>query len=160
GMSGLTGPRTAVRGNRIASVGMVVAVVATLLTKGVLHGSSTPGLIVLGVVLGTAIGVPAARNVKMTQMPQMVALFNGVGGGAVAIIAWIEFRHHFGGTYPLRVEIPSLFAAVVGSGSFWGSNIAFGKLQESLPGRPIKLPGQSVLNLVLLIIATASAVIL
>jgi NAD(P) transhydrogenase subunit beta len=160
GMSGLTGPRTAVRGNKIAAVGMVIAVVATLLTKGVLDGSSTPWLIALGLVLGTAIGVPAARKVHMTQMPQLVALFNGVGGGAVALIAWIEFRHHFGGDYPLKVEIPSLFAAVVGSVSFWGSNIAFGKLQEILPGRPIKLPGQSVVNLVLLLIAVVSAVVL
>jgi NAD(P) transhydrogenase subunit beta len=159
-MSGLTGPRTAVRGNKIAATGMAIAVIATLLTKGVLHGSSTPWLIVLGVVLGTAIGVPAARNVKMTQMPQMVALFNGVGGGAVALIAWIEYRHHFSGGYPLKVEIPSLFAAIVGSVSFWGSNIAFAKLQEILPGKPIKLPGQSVLNLVLLLIAVVSAVVL
>jgi NAD(P) transhydrogenase subunit beta len=160
GMSGLTGPRTAVRGNKIAAVGMAIAVIATLLTKGVLHGSSTPWLIALGVVLGTAIGVPAARNVKMTQMPQMVALFNGVGGGAVALIAWIEYRHHFGGDFPLKVEIPSLFAAVVGSVSFWGSNIAFAKLQEILPGRPIKLPGQSALNLVLFVVAAGSAVVL
>jgi NAD(P) transhydrogenase subunit beta len=160
GMSGLTGPRTAVRGNMIAAVGMVVAVVATLLTPHVLDGSSTPWLIALGIVLGTAIGVPAARNVKMTQMPQMVALFNGVGGGAVALIAWIEYRHHFGVGFPLRVEIPSLFAAIVGSVSFWGSGIAFGKLQEILPGRPIKLPGQSAVNLVLLLVAVASSVVL
>ena len=95
GMSGLTGPRTAVRGNKIAAIGMAIAVVATLLTPHVLSGSSTPWLIALGMVIGTAIGVPAARNVRMTAMPQMVALFNGVGGGAVAIIAWIEYRHHF-----------------------------------------------------------------
>src|ERR1700748_2200042 len=95
GMSGLTGPRTAVRGNKIAAVGMVVAVVATLLTPHVLSGGSTPWLIALGLVIGTAVGVPAARNVRMTAIPQMVALFNGVGGGAVAIIAWIEYRHHF-----------------------------------------------------------------
>ena len=160
GMSGLTGPRTAVRGNKIAAVGMAIAVIATLLTPGVLHGSSTPWLIALGIVLGTAVGVPAARNVKMTQMPQMVALFNGVGGGAVALIAWIEYRHHFGGDYPLKVEIPSLFAAVVGSVSFWGSNIAFAKLQEILPGRPIKLPGQSFINLALLLVAAVSAIVL
>src|ERR1700745_3923626 len=94
-MSGLTGPRTAVRGNKIAAVGMAVAVIATLLTPHVLSGSSTPWLIALGVVIGTAVGIPAALNVKMTAIPQMVALFNGVGGGAVAIIAWIEYRHHF-----------------------------------------------------------------
>ena len=167
GLSGLTGPRTAVRGNQIAAVGMVIAVVATLISKpggvSVLHGSSTPWLIALGLIIGTAVGVPAARNVKMTQMPQMVALFNGVGGGAVALIAWVEYRHRFGlHPWALRVEIPSLFAAIVGSVSFWGSNIAFGKLQEILPGKPIKLPGasQTLLNGLLLLICVVSAVIL
>jgi NAD(P) transhydrogenase subunit beta len=162
GMTGLTGPRTAVRGNKIAAVGMAIAVAATLLRKGEFHGSSTVWLIILGLVIGTVIGVPAARNVKMTAMPQMVALFNGVGGGAVALIAWVEYRHHFGGGWPLRSEIFELFGAIVGSISFWGSNIAFGKLQELIPGRPIKLPGQSqtVLNLALLLVCIASAVIL
>jgi H+-translocating NAD(P) transhydrogenase subunit beta len=160
GMSGLTGPRTAVRGNKIAAVGMAIAVIATLLTPHVLSGSSTPWLIALGLVIGTAIGIPAARKVQMTAMPQMVALFNGVGGGAVAIIAWIEYRHHFGGDFPLKTEIPSLFAAIVGSISFWGSNIAFGKLQGILPGNPIKLPGQAVINTGLFVIAVAGAVVL
>ena len=95
-------------------------------------------------MIGTAVGVPAARNVKMTAMPQMVALFNGVGGGAVALIAWVEYRHAFAagglGDWSLRVMIFELFGAIVGSISFWGSGIAFGKLQEILPGRPIKLP--------------------
>jgi NAD(P) transhydrogenase subunit beta len=91
-----------------------------------------------------------------------VALFNGVGGGAVALIAWVEFRHHFGGDWPLRSEIFELFGAIVGSISFWGSNIAFGKLQELIPGKPIKLPGrtQSVVNLGLFLICVASAVCL
>jgi NAD(P) transhydrogenase subunit beta len=163
GMSGLTGPRTAVRGNRIAAVGMGIAIVATLLTPHVLSGSSTPWLIALGLVVGTAVGVPAALNVKMTAMPQMVALFNGVGGGAVAIIAWIEYRHHFfsGGSFWVeKSQIPTLFAAIVGSISFWGSNIAFGKLQEILPGRPIKLPGQSIINAVLFAICVISAIVL
>jgi NAD(P) transhydrogenase subunit beta len=160
GMSGLTGPRTAVRGNLIAATGMAIAVLATLLTPHVLSGSSTPWLIVLGLAIGTAVGVPAARKVHMTAMPQMVALFNGVGGGAVALIAWIEYRHRFGGTFTLKGEIPSLFAAIVGSVSFWGSNVAFGKLQEILPGRPIKLPAQSLLNGVLFLICVVSAVLL
>jgi proton-translocating NAD(P)+ transhydrogenase subunit beta len=162
GMSGLTGPRTAVRGNQIAAVGMAVAVVATLLRQGVWDGSGTVILIIVGLAIGTAVGVPAARNVKMTAMPQMVALFNGVGGGAVALIAWVEYRHHFGGDWPLRSQGFELFGAIVGSISFWGSNIAFGKLQEILPGRPIKLPGagQSVLNLALLAIAVICAVVL
>jgi H+-translocating NAD(P) transhydrogenase subunit beta len=162
GMSGLTGPRTAVTGNQIAAGGMAIAVVATLLQKGVWDGSSTPWLIILGLVLGTAIGLPAALKVRMTAMPQMVALFNGVGGGAVALIAWIEYRHQFGGNYPLKVEIPSLFAAIIGSISFWGSNIAFGKLQQLIPSRPIKLPGagQAILNASLLLVAVTSAIVL
>jgi len=160
GMTGLTGPRTAVRGNKIAAVGMAVAVIATLLRAHEFSGSGTVWLILLGLVIGTVIGVPAALRVKMTAMPQMVAVFNGVGGGAVALIAWVEFRHGFGGGYPLRVEIFELFGAIVGSVSFWGSNIAFGKLQEILPGKPIKLPGQSLINGLLLLVAVASAVIL
>ena len=99
----------------------------------------------------------------MTAIPQMVALFNGVGGGAVAIIAWIEYRHHFalgGSLWVGKSEIPTLFAAIVGSISFWGSNIAFGKLQEILPGRPIKLPGQSIINRVLFAICVVSAIVL
>jgi NAD(P) transhydrogenase subunit beta len=163
GMSGLTGPRTAVRGNKIAAIGMAIAVVATLLTPHVLSGSSTPWLIALGLVLGTAVGIPAALNVRMTAMPQMVAMFNGVGGGAVAIIAWIEYRHHFASGTGLWVEksqIPTLFAAIVGSISFWGSNIAFGKLQEILPGRPIKLPGQTIINLALFVVVVATAIVL
>ncbi len=160
GMTGLTGPRTAVRGNQIAAAGMAIAVIATLLRKGEFHGSSTVWLIIVGVAIGTAIGVPAARRVHMTAMPQMVALFNGVGGGAVALIAWVEFRHHFGGNWPLRSEIFELFGAIVGSISFWGSNIAFGKLQGILSGSPIKLPGQAVINLLLALVALASAVIL
>jgi NAD(P) transhydrogenase subunit beta len=160
GMTGLTGPRTAVRGNKIAAAGMAVAVIATLLRKGEFHGSSTVWLIILGLVIGTAIGVPAALNVRMTAMPQMVALFNGVGGGAVALIAWVEFRHGFGGGWPLRSEIFELFGAIVGSISFWGSNIAFAKLQEILPGRPIKLPGQAIINALLFLVCVVSAIIL
>jgi H+-translocating NAD(P) transhydrogenase subunit beta len=166
GLTGLTGPRTAVRGNQLAAVGMAIAVVATLLRKGEFHGSSTVWLIILGVAIGTAIGVPAARRVHMTAMPQMVALFNGVGGGAVALIAWVEYRHHFatGGSSPwaLRVEIFELFGAIVGSVSFWGSNIAFGKLQGILPGHPIKLPGrtQTLANLGLFLVTVAAAITL
>jgi NAD(P) transhydrogenase subunit beta len=179
GLRGLSGPTTAVRGNRIAAVGMAIAVVATLLNPG----EGNWGLIALGIVLGVVVGVPAARQVKMTAMPQMVALFNGVGGGAVAIISWVEFRSHastYGShtavsTYesgpfvehaivhtsasPTYVAIFSVFAAIVGSVSFWGSNIAFGKLQEILPGRPITLgPAQQIVNMVLLVLALAAGI--
>jgi NAD(P) transhydrogenase subunit beta len=175
GLRGLAGPTTAVRGNRIAAVGMAIAVIATLLSPS----EGNWGLIVIGIVIGTAVGVPAARKVKMTAMPQMVALFNGVGGGAVFLIAWAEFRRHGstygshtvtfvsglgsltlqGGGVPTYVAIFSVFAAIVGSVSFWGSNIAFGKLQEILPGRPITLgPAQQIVNLVLLLLALAAGI--
>ena len=150
GLSGLTGPRTAVRGNQIAAVGMGVAIIAALLTPKV----GNWGLIVAGLAIGTAVGVPAARRVRMTAVPQMVALFNGVGGGAVALIAWVEFRDSAGfADRPTYVAVFSLFAAIVGSVSFWGSNIAFAKLQEILPGKPITIPGQQIVNGLLLLVA-------
>ncbi|MEU7813947.1 NAD(P)(+) transhydrogenase (Re/Si-specific) subunit beta [Pseudonocardia sp. NPDC049154] len=156
GLMGLTGPKTAVRGNKIAAVGMLIAVVATLLR---VHHNWI--LIVVGLVVGAALGVPSARRVKMTAMPQMVALFNGVGGGAVALIAWSEFRTSGGfldtATY---VVVASLFAAIVGSVSFWGSLIAFGKLQEILPGRPMGLGrAQQAINVLLLVAAAVCAVV-
>ena len=158
GLSGLTGPRTAVRGNRIAAVGMAIAVVATLLQRQ----EGNWGLIILGVAIGAAVGVPAARKVRMTAMPQMVALFNGVGGGAVFLIAWAEFRRSGGyhGT-ALYIAAFSVFAAIIGSISFWGSNIAFGKLQELLPGRPISLgAAQQPVNFLLGAVAVALGVVI
>jgi NAD(P) transhydrogenase subunit beta len=154
GLRGLAGPTSAVRGNRIAAVGMAIAVIATLLNPQ----EGNWGLIALGIALGTAIGVPAARQVKMTAMPQMVALFNGVGGGAVFLISWAEFRLTSGFAHTATyITVFSLFAAIVGSVSFWGSNIAFGKLQEVIPGRPISLgSAQQIVNLVLVILAVAA----
>jgi NAD(P) transhydrogenase subunit beta len=130
GLHMLRGPRTAVRGNQIAAVGMAIAVVATLIDQRI--GDWV--LIVVGVAIGAAVGVPSARAVKMTAMPQMVALFNGVGGGAVALISVVEFRDS-GGDLELQALIPILFAAIIGSISFWGSIVAFLKLQETLKGR-------------------------
>jgi NAD(P) transhydrogenase subunit beta len=155
GLQRLRHPRTARRGNVIAAVGMAIAVTATLLDER----TGDYGLIAIGIAIGTAVGVPAARSVRMTAMPQMVALFNGVGGGAVALIAFVEFRNQ-GGDWPLEIAIPALFAAIIGSVSFWGSNIAFGKLQEILPGRPIQAPGQLFINLALLLGAIGCAVAL
>jgi NAD(P) transhydrogenase subunit beta len=156
GLRGLAGPTTAVRGNRIAAVGMLVAVIATLLERRI----GNWGLIAVGLVVGTAVGIPAARRVRMTAMPQMVALFNGVGGGAVALIAWAEFRNTHGYQHTATyIAIFSLFGAIVGSISFWGSNIAFGKLQELLPGRPITLGRpQQFVNALLIAAAVALAV--
>jgi NAD(P) transhydrogenase subunit beta len=96
----------------------------------------------------------------MTAMPQMVALFNGVGGGAVALISLVEYKESLeaGANPELEALIPILFAAIIGSVSFWGSSIAFGKLQELISGRPVKLPGGSAVNIVLAAIAVAFAV--
>ena len=151
-----THPTTAKQGNLVAAVGMAVAVVTTLLLDGI----GNWGLIALGLGIGTAVGVIASIRVQMTEMPQMVALYNGVGGGAVALIAWSEIRHgiSLGEDIPLDELIPVLFAAVVGSVSFWGSNIAFAKLQDLIPTRPLAVPGQQVINVVLLIGIVAACV--
>jgi NAD(P) transhydrogenase subunit beta len=158
GLRMLRGPRTAVVGNQVAAVGMAIAVVATLLHEEV--GDWL--LIVVGVAIGTAIGIPSARSVKMTAMPQMVALFNGVGGGAVALISIVEYREALalGGNPVLEFLVPSLFAAIIGSVSFWGSLVAFAKLQELISGRPVRLPGGSLINIVLLGIAVVLAVVI
>ena len=158
GLMGLTGPKTAVRGNLIAAVGMGLAILATALRPGMGHW----WLIAVGLVIGAVVGVPAARQVKMTAMPQMVALFNGVGGGAVALISWVEFNstHGYHGAAGY-VAVTSLFAAIVGSVSFWGSLIAFGKLQEVLPGKAIGIGRlQQPLNLLLLVVAVVCAVLI
>ncbi len=151
-----THPTTAKQGNLVAAVGMAVAVVTTLMLDGI----GNWGLIALGLGIGTAVGVIASVRVQMTEMPQMVALYNGVGGGAVALIAWSEIRHgiSLGEDIPLDELIPVLFAAVVGSVSFWGSNIAFAKLQDLIPTRPLAVPGQQVINVLLLIGIVAACV--
>ncbi len=142
GLRRLSHPSTARSGNVVAAVGMAIAVAATLLDRAIIDFP----LIVLGIVVGTAIGIPAARSVRMTAMPQMVALFNGVGGGAAALIAWTEFRDSGAAEIPLDTEIAILFSTVVGAVSFWGSIVAFAKLQELVSGRPIVMPGQQVVN--------------
>jgi NAD(P) transhydrogenase subunit beta len=151
-----THPTSAKQGNMIAAVGMAVAVATTLL----LDGMGNWGLIVIGLAAGSAIGFVASVRVQMTEMPQMVALYNGVGGGAVALIAWSELRHgiSLGGDIPLEELIPTLLAAVIGSVSFWGSNIAFAKLQDLIPTRPLSVPGQQVINAVLLVGIVAACV--
>jgi NAD(P) transhydrogenase subunit beta len=150
-----THPRTAKNGNLIAAGGMAVAVVTTLL----LDGMGNWGVIIGGLVVGSAVGVVASLRVQMTEMPQMVALYNGVGGGAVALIAWSEFRHA-PPDFPLEEFIPVLFAAVIGSVSFWGSNVAFAKLQDLIPTRPLAVPGQQIINALLLIGLVVACVVL
>jgi len=153
-----THPTTAKQGNVIAAGGMAIAIATTLLLDGI----GNWGLLVLGLAIGTAVGVVASVRVQMTAMPQMVALYNGVGGGAVALIAWSEFRHGLalGEEIPLDALVPVLFSMVIGSVSFWGSNIAFGKLQGLIGGQPIKVPGQQVVNAVLLVGIVASCIVI
>jgi NAD(P) transhydrogenase subunit beta len=153
-----THPRTARRGNLIAAAGMLVAVAITLSLDVIGNGV----LILIGILIGIAVGTIASYRVQMTQMPQMVALYNGVGGGAAALISWSEFRHATAGGagVELDVFIPILFSTVIGSVSFWGSNIAFGKLQELIPSRPILLPGQHIINGLLLAGILAGCVVL
>jgi NAD(P) transhydrogenase subunit beta len=163
GLMGLTGPKTAVRGNWIAGAGMAVAVVATLIA---VRRTENWGLIIAGLLVGVALGVPPARLTKMTAMPQLVALFNGVGGGTVALIALSEFidtagfsNFQHGESPTVHIVVASLFSAIIGSISFWGSIIAFGKLQEILPGRPIGIgKAQQPFNLLLLAGAVVAAV--
>src|ERR1700750_3332864 len=141
-----THPTTAKRGNMIAAVGMAVAVVTTLLVDGM----GNWGYIAIGLAIGSAVGAYASIKVKMTEMPQMVALYNGVGGGAAALIAWSEIRPGVNlGYMPLEELIPTLIAGIIGSVSFWGSNIAFAKLQDLIPTKPLAVPGQQIINAVL-----------
>jgi NAD(P) transhydrogenase subunit beta len=165
GLMGLTGPKTAVRGNLIAAVGMALAVTATLIK---IRHTDQWVWIIAGLVVGVVLGVPPARFTKMTAMPQLVAFFNGVGGGTVALIALAEFMETKGfsafehGESPtVHIVVASLFAAIIGSISFWGSIIAFGKLQEIISGSPIGLGrAQQPINLLLLIAAIAAAIVI
>jgi NAD(P) transhydrogenase subunit beta len=165
GLMGLTGPKTAVRGNWIAAAGMGIAVLATLIA---VRHTENWALIIAGLLLGVVLGVPPARLTKMTAMPQLVALFNGVGGGTVALIALSEFTDTSGfsafqhGESPtVHIVVASLFAAIIGSISFWGSIIAFGKLQEVLPGKPIGIGKlQQPVNLLLFAGAIAAAAVI
>jgi NAD(P) transhydrogenase subunit beta len=157
GIKRLSHPRTARSGNWIAGVGMAIAVGFTFAIQEI----DTYWLMLAGIAVGTVIGVISARAVRMTAMPQMVALFNGVGGGAAALIAAAEFHRHAPEAGRLAGEELTgiLFSALVGSISFWGSLVAFGKLQELIPGRPIVFPGQNAFN-ALLGLALGSLVVL
>ena len=152
----LSSPATARRGNQVGALGMVLAVAVTFAQPGM----TNVWLIVPGMILGGGFGAVAARRVKMTAMPQMVALFNGVGGGAAALISMAEFHNRIPAPGNLHVDtsIAIVLSALIGSVSFSGSMIAFAKLQELIQGRPITYPGQKVGNLVLLGVAVAIGV--
>src|SRR5436305_12158353 len=140
-LKGLSSPRWARQGNLIGAAGMLVAIAATFAWPG-LHKI---GLIVVGIVIGTAVAVPAARMVKMTAIPQMVAAFNGVGGGAAALVSLADFNlsHDTAG---IGTSAAVLFSVLIGGVSFTGSAVTFAKLQELMTGRAIVLPHQRLLN--------------
>jgi NAD(P) transhydrogenase subunit beta len=160
GMQNLASPKTAPRGNLIAAVGMGVAIVATLLVQGVVSYVT----ILAGVVLGTTIGAILATRIQMTAMPQMVALLNGFGGGASALVASAELLSYMRaseeptGIVPLAIVL----GVLIGGITFTGSLVAFGKLQELVTGAAVVYPGQQFVNglLGLLTIGLAAMVVM
>ena len=141
-LKGLSHPRTARRGNLIGALGATIATVVVFFYAS--EGSSLPlnnlGWILGAMVVGLLIGVPAARKVQMTQMPQLVALFNGVGGGAAALVAIVEYLKLGDGATVAEV-FATVFTVIVGCVSFSGSIITFMKLQELMTTRPVVFPG-------------------
>ncbi len=144
GLHYLNAPPTARFGNRLAMLGMLVALVVVLV------GSLNVGwwAIAVGMVVGAFIGIVAALRVKMTAMPQMVALYNGAGGGAAALVSTVELavaRSHGGALDPV-VAVSLALSATIGAVSFAGSLVAFAKLQELMTGRPVTYAGQQLVN--------------
>ncbi len=166
GLKMLGSPKTAVRGNAIGALGMLIAAAVALLlgtdSEGVRLEISRNALIAIGVglVVGTLVGIVASQKVQMTAMPQMVALFNGLGGGASALVAAIELFNKKAGAVPVDVvptsSIPAALSILIGGVTLTGSAIALAKLQGLIGGRPLVYPLQKTLNLLLLIGAVAS----
>ena len=157
----LASPRTARTGNLLGAGGMALIVAWTFFTtEGMLENW---WIILVGGLVGSVAGVLGARRVPMTAMPQMVAIFNGAGGGAAALVAIAEFLRDAGGEsggelLPLPFVIATLLGAIIGSVSLTGSVVAWGKLQGVIPGRPVKLPGQQIISSVLFLALLALAV--
>jgi NAD(P) transhydrogenase subunit beta len=136
-LKGLSSPATARRGNQIGAFGAVLAVLVAFFSQDLKH---VP-LILVAMAVGTAVGVPAARRVAMTQMPQLVALFNGVGGAAAALVAALELTETRAVDSAYVAVAAGAFTVLVGCVSFAGSCITFAKLQELMTGRPVTFPG-------------------
>ncbi len=161
----LSSPKHARLGNQLGAVGMALAIAVTIAQRDVIHSHNRVGFILMGIggLIGALIGWFGARLVKMTAMPQMVALFNGVGGGAVALIAVVEFHEKIAGLsgrLALDVSIAIIISALIGSISFAGSMIAFGKLQGLVGDRPIVWPGQRVMNILILVAGVTAGVVI
>ena len=155
GLKGLTHPRTAVRGNLLGALGMFIAVLVTLLDQRIVDWTT----LLAGLVVGGAIGAVLAAKIQMTAMPQLVALFNGLGGAASALVAGTALM---GAGLPdqslaAQFTIASAAAGLIGAVTFWGSLVAFGKLQELIPERAMYFPGQQVVNALLGVLALGLA---
>ncbi|MDR6416752.1 NAD(P)(+) transhydrogenase (Re/Si-specific) subunit beta [Pseudarthrobacter sulfonivorans] len=149
-LRGLSSPRTARRGNLIGAFGALLAVVTVFLSARL---ENIPWIIG-AIAVGTAVAAPVARRVKMTQMPQLVALFNGVGGGAAALVALLELSHNA----DPWVRLAIVFTLLVGAVSFAGSGVTFAKLQELMTTRPVVFPGLPVVMAAVLLTAVGTAV--
>ena len=165
-LKGLSSPKRARHGTFVAAAGMVIAVGATFFVQdlGANHdeGLHNVPLMVLAMVLGTAIAVPMARFMKMTSMPQLIAIFNGVGGGAAALVSIGEFLLHRGDIHTLATYqvLEIVLGILIGAMSFSGSAIAYAKLQELMTGRPITYPGQQIINGLIFVGSLAIVVVL
>ena len=161
GIKLLGSPRTARAGNLVAALGMLIALVAVLPMLRGPEGGALPSintiLIIVGVLVGLGIGAFGAYSVKMTEMPQMVALFNGAGGGAAALVAAVELTHHEAAAHGAMFQGIMVFAALIGAQSFSGSIIAFLKLEGKFE-KPLTYPGQQIANGVLLVAMLALGV--
>jgi NAD(P) transhydrogenase subunit beta len=150
GLAYLSSPVTARKGNLIASVGMLLAIIATLIDRQVLNYD----MILIGIIIGSLIGAVSAKMVKMTAMPQMVGLFNGFGGAASALVAVAEFWRLMGMAETMRLDstVTIILSVLIGGVTFTGSLIAFGKLQGLVSGSPITFPYQQPFNGALLVL--------
>ena len=151
GLKMLSSPATARRGNLLSAVGMLLAIVVTLFYQGLDYK-----WILLGIVIGSAIGLVAAYRIEMTSMPEMVALFNGFGGISSLLLAWGAY--HQDTQLPAFIAIVASLSAFIGGVTFSGSMIAFAKLSEKMSGKAIIFSGQHIINAVILIVAVLSTV--
>ena len=164
GLHLMNSPATARRGNQLSAAGMAVAVVTTVGVLAHDHVVTAPAMIVLtvGLLGGGLVGLAAARRVKMTAMPQLVSLFNAVGGGAAALIALTDAIKHPGSLQlshlPVSTTLSTFLDLLIGGITFSGSLVAGGKLAGLIPGRPLTFPGGRALNVILAVVALASGV--
>ena len=156
GIKKLGSPKTARQGNFLSAFGMFLAVVITLFDQRVL----TFEYIIIGIVVGSAIGAVLAIKVPMTGMPQMVGVLNGFGGGASALVAFAEYYHimNITNTLEISTSITIVLSVLIGAVTFTGSFIAFGKLQGLVTGKVVKYPLQNPINILLLIVVVVVGV--